>query len=188
MSKSESEPTGQAGAPQRGVQLCYWQISAGQRAAGPSRPWHIKAHGPHSWPPPHSSPAGHFKRLLGASQIPIKGPGCSTHPRKQTSQGDMIKSILLGKGRRTEKRFSRNRMERGKIKKKSISGWRDHSLVFTNIISFPIILFFLPQDKRAVVVFKAIRAKRWRILTKLESYRFSLSSLSLQGHALGHLI
>lgn len=53
-----------------------------------------------SWPhslPPCSSPAGHFKRLLGASQIPIKGPGRSAHPRKRASQGDMIKSTLLGK-------------------------------------------------------------------------------------------
>ena len=97
-----------AGAPQRAVQLCYWQIGAGQRAAGLFRPWHIKAPGPIASPPVAPRPAT-SKRLQGASQIPIKGPGCSAHPRKQTSQEDMIKSILWGKGGRTEKRFSSHR-------------------------------------------------------------------------------
>ena len=65
-----------------------------------SRPLQTLAHQssrPHS-KPPCSSPAGHFKRLLGASQIPIKGPGRGAHPRKRASQGDMIKSTLLGGG------------------------------------------------------------------------------------------
>lgn len=56
-----SHPTSQsrleAGAPQRAVQLCYWQIGAGQHAPGLPRPWHIKAPGPIASPPVVPQPA-----------------------------------------------------------------------------------------------------------------------------------
>lgn len=96
MSKSASQSGLEAGAPRRAVQLCYWQIGAGQRAAGLSRPWHIKAPDPIASPPVAPQPAT-SKDFWAHRRFPSKGLDAALTHASQPAKEIWLKAHYWGK-------------------------------------------------------------------------------------------
>lgn len=147
ISQSVSQPGLEAGAPQWAVQLCYWQIGAGQRAAGLSRPWHIKATGPIASPPVAPQPAT-SKGSKAHRRFPSKGLEVALTHASKPAKEIWLKAYYWGKA---------GRQRRGLAGKKEhrISDRRDHSCTYSHFL-IPSLFLKIMQ---LLPVFKTIREK-----------------------------
>lgn len=180
MSRSRLE----VGAPRRAVQLCYWQIGAGQHAAGLSRRWHIKAPGPIASPPvaPQSATS---KGFWAHRRFPSKGLDAELTHTSKPAKEIWLKAHYWGKEGGQKRGLARM------VWREKKTGYQTEGIIFSLSLSF----FIIPQ------IFKTIREKKDARLTcyaALPSHNLfskcllffypSLSSFTLWGHVSGHLI
>lgn len=125
MSRSRLE----AGAPQRAVQLCYWQIGAGQHAAGLSRPWHIKAPGPIASPPvaPQSATS---KGFWAHRRFPSKGLDVALTRTSKPAKEIWLKAHYWGKEGRQRRGLA------GMVWREKKTGYQTEGIIFSLSLSF----------------------------------------------------